>query len=71
VPERARSVAALLHYGLNPPRWKIPVPAEEAAALKWLASRSLPVTDLAEADVIRSALNTIAVTMTGGPGRST
>jgi len=58
---------ALLHYGLNPPRWKLPVPSEEAAALKWLGSRSLPVTDLAEADVIRSALNAIAVTMAGRP----
>jgi hypothetical protein len=62
---------ALLHYGLNPPRWKSPVPAEEAAALKWLGSRSLPVTDLAEADVIRSALNAIAVTMAGRPAAAT
>jgi len=62
---------ALLHYGLNPPRWKISVPTEEAAALKWLADRSLPVTDLAEADVIRSALNAIAVTMAGRPAAPT
>jgi integrase len=62
---------ALLHYGLNPPRWKLPVPSEEAAALKWLGSRSLPVTDLAEADVIRSALNAIAVTMAGRPAAAT
>jgi integrase len=62
---------ALLHHALNPPRWELPVPAAEAGALKWLASRSFPVADLAEADVTRSALNAIAVTMDGRPAAAT
>ncbi|MCO6010552.1 tyrosine-type recombinase/integrase [Actinoallomurus purpureus] len=62
---------ALLHHALNPPRWELPVPNDEAAALKWLQSRSLPVVALAEADVTRSALNAIAVTMDGRPAAAT
>lgn len=62
---------ALLHYALNPPRWELPVPAEEAAALKWLETRSLPVVSLAEADVTRSALDAIAVKMDGRPAAAT
>jgi integrase len=62
---------ALLHYALNPPRWELPVPVEEAAALKWLAGRSRPVAELAEAEVTRSALNAIAVTMAGRPAAAT
>ncbi|MDN3356824.1 hypothetical protein [Actinomadura sp. DC4] len=42
------------------------MPAAEAKALKWLADQSRPVADLAEADVTRTALNAIAVTMAGG-----
>jgi hypothetical protein len=34
---------APLHHALNPPRWEIPVPEEEAAALKRPADRSRPV----------------------------
>lgn len=62
---------ALLRHALNPPRWDLPVPAEEAAALKWLAGRSRPVADLAEAEVTRSALNAISVTMAGRPAAAT
>lgn len=58
---------ALLRYGLNPPRWELPVPEEEAAALKWLDARSIPVGDLADADVTRRALNAVATKMDGKP----
>lgn len=60
-----------LHYALNPPRWDLPVPFDEAVALKWLESRSIPAVDLANADIIRSALNAIAVTMAGRPAAAT
>lgn len=46
-------------------------PAEDAAALKWLAGRSRPVADLAESEITRSALNAISVTMAGRPAAAT
>lgn len=45
--------------------------AEDAAALAWVESRSLPVVSLAEAEVIRSALDAVAVTMDGRSAAAT
>lgn len=56
---------ALRSYAFIPPTWDRPVPQEVASALAWLAEASRPLADLTDPEVIREALASLALNMSG------
>lgn len=61
----------LLRHAFNPPRRDLALAVEDEKALRWLVGKSLPVVELAKPEVIRAALDGIAVTMAGRPAAAT
>ncbi|MCG5444413.1 hypothetical protein NIE79_002566 [Micromonospora sp. NIE79] len=70
--KRGRPTDALLRealylYGLNPRRWSDEIPAEDAAALAWLETASLPVVELDSPAMVRRVLDSLCVRLDGKP----
>ncbi|NAS26591.1 tyrosine-type recombinase/integrase [Herbidospora sp. NEAU-GS84] len=63
--------AVLRTYALLPEKRRPTLSDEERATLKWIEEASLPLADLAEAAVIRTALDAIALTFKGTPAAAT
>jgi integrase len=64
-PEPRVLRSALRKYILLPPDKRPELPAQFTAAAKWLEEASLPVSDLSQAKVIRSALDALTVNLDG------
>jgi integrase len=62
---------ALRERDLPPSARQLPRAHEHAAALRWLEKASLPLTDLYQAAVVRSALETLALRIDGHPAAAT
>ncbi|MGW1056994.1 hypothetical protein [Micromonospora rubida] len=58
---------ALREWEFPPASRQVDRPAEIAAALRWLGKESLPLSALAEAAVVRPALDTLGLTMDRRP----
>ncbi|MEU7673869.1 site-specific integrase [Micromonospora taraxaci] len=62
---------ALREWEFPPASRQLDRPVEIAAALQWLGKASLPLSALAEAAVVRPALDTLGLTMDGRPAAAT
>ncbi|RAO30086.1 hypothetical protein ONO86_05638 [Micromonospora noduli] len=70
-PDSALLRRAFREWEFPPASRQLDRPAEITAALRWLGKASLPLSALAEAAVVRPALDTLGLTMDGRPAAAT
>jgi len=70
-PADATLREALYLHGFNPRRWTSEVPAEYAAALRWLERDSLPVVELESTALVRRVLDGLCIRLDGLPAAAT
>ncbi|WP_234358905.1 hypothetical protein [Plantactinospora sp. BC1] len=70
-PDAALLRRALREYELPPAARQLDQPTEVIAALRWLGKASRPLPSLAEASVIRPALDALGLRMDGRPAAAT
>jgi len=69
MPDPAALRRALRNWAFNPPRRDSDKPEEIAAALRWLAKASVPVSALEESRMISRALDACATNLSGKPSK--